>query len=191
MKSLSMAILFAATLASGSSFAEHHTDKHKSTKVEEAEKVATVEIHTATERGAGASLGEVVVRETEHGLIFEPSLAGLSPGLHGFHLHENASCKPSTKEGKVTPAGAAGGHYDPKKSTHHDAPWGKGHLGDLPALFVDQDGTATRPVLAPRLKAKDLKDKTLMIHAGGDNYSDDPKPLGGGAGRIACGVIGK
>lgn len=28
-----------------------------------------------------------------------------------------------------------------------------------------------------------------MIHAGSDNYSDDPKPLGGGGDRIACGVI--
>jgi len=27
-----------------------------------------------------------------------------------------------------------------------------------------------------------------MIHAGGDNYSDQPEPLGGGGGRIACGV---
>ena len=25
-----------------------------------------------------------------------------------------------------------------------------------------------------------LKNRTLMIHVGGDNYSDQPKPLGGG-----------
>lgn len=29
-----------------------------------------------------------------------------------------------------------------------------------------------------------------MVHAGGDNYADDPKPLGGGGARIACGSIG-
>ena len=28
-----------------------------------------------------------------------------------------------------------------------------------------------------------------MIHVGGDNHSDHPKPLGGGGGRLACGVI--
>jgi Cu-Zn family superoxide dismutase len=28
-----------------------------------------------------------------------------------------------------------------------------------------------------------------MIHAGGDNYSDHPKRLGGGGARIACGVV--
>jgi Cu-Zn family superoxide dismutase len=28
-----------------------------------------------------------------------------------------------------------------------------------------------------------------MIHAGGDNYSDTPKPLGGGGDRLVCGVV--
>ena len=42
---------------------------------------------------------------------------------------------------------------------------------------------------APRLKVADLKGKSLMIHAGGDNYSDTPAPLGGGGARAACGVV--
>ena len=50
---------------------------------------------------------------------------------------------------------------------------------------------ATIPVLAPRMKLKHLRKKAVMIHAGGDNYSDDPKPLGGGGARMACGVAGK
>jgi Cu-Zn family superoxide dismutase len=29
----------------------------------------------------------------------------------------------------------------------------------------------------------------IIIHEGGDNYSDTPKPLGGGGSRIACGVV--
>jgi Cu-Zn family superoxide dismutase len=44
-------------------------------------------------------------------------------------------------------------------------------------------------VLAPKLKVADLKGKSLMIHAGGDNYSDTPEVLGGGGARIACGAI--
>lgn len=28
-----------------------------------------------------------------------------------------------------------------------------------------------------------------MIHAGGDNHSDHPLPLGGGGGRIVCGIV--
>ena len=43
--------------------------------------------------------------------------------------------------------------------------------------------------LASVAHAAELKGKALMIHEAGDNYADEPKPLGGGGGRIACGVI--
>jgi Cu-Zn family superoxide dismutase len=71
----------------------------------------------------------------------------------------------------------------------HSGPFAAGHLGDLPALYVDAGGDSTVPVLAPRLKTSDLKGRSLMIHAGGDNYSDQPQALGGGGARMACGVI--
>jgi len=52
------------------------------------------------------------------------------------------------------------------------------------------DGSANYPVLAPRLKKiSEIKGHALMIHAGGDNHADMPKPLGGGGDRMACGVI--
>ena len=33
------------------------------------------------------------------------------------------------------------------------------------------------------------RDKSLVLHGGGDNHSDQPKPNGGGGDRIACGVV--
>lgn len=141
------------------------------------------------DKGVGSMLGTVTITETKYGLVFTPNLKGLPSGLHGFHLHENGSCEPAMKDGKRVPGLAAGSHYDPKKTGQHGLPWGDGHLGDLPALYVDSDGKAYEPVLAPRLKVKDLKGRALVIHAGGDNYSDQPKPLGGGGARFACGVI--
>ncbi|MDA4752684.1 superoxide dismutase [Cu-Zn] SodC2, partial [Enterobacter hormaechei] len=49
------------------------------------------------------------------------------------------------------------------------------------------DGMATYPVLAPRLKKiSEITGKALMVHAGGDNNADHPKPLGGGGERFAC-----
>jgi len=143
----------------------------------------------AVASGQGDSVGEVVVTETSYGLVFTPNLKGLKPGLHGFHVHTNGDCGPADKDGKVVPGGAAGGHYDPKSAGKHGFPWGDGHLGDLPALYVDEQGTATTPVLAPRLKMSDLKGRALMVHAGGDNYSDTPAALGGGGARMACGVV--
>jgi len=148
-----------------------------------------VSVQKLDSKGVGSMLGTVTITETEYGLVFTPNLKGLPNGLHGFHLHENGSCEPAEKEGKMVPGLAAGGHYDPHKTGKHGMPWGDGHLGDLPSLYVDNDGKAMSPVLAPRVKMADLKGRALMIHAGGDNYSDDPKPLGGGGARIACGVI--
>lgn len=140
-------------------------------------------------KGVVASAGTVEISESRFGLVFTPSLSGLPPGLHGFHVHENASCAPADKDGAPVAALAAGGHFDPAGSKHHDTPWGDGHLGDLPGLYVDAQGHAGEPVLAPRLKLSDLSGHALMVHAGGDNHSDHPMPLGGGGARVACGVM--
>ena len=148
-----------------------------------------VSLYKVDENGIGASVGQVSIAESQYGLVFSPALKGLAPGVHGFHVHQNPSCDPAEQNGKKVPALAAGGHYDPKDSKHHDTPWGDGHLGDLPALFVDGEGSANQPVLAPRLKLSDVAGRSLMVHAGGDNHADHPAPLGGGGVRVVCGVI--
>lgn len=149
-----------------------------------------VTIHQVTAEGIGKSLGTVKIDETQYGLQFTPDLQGLQPGIHGFHVHAKGSCEPGESEGKVVAAGAAGGHLDPANSGKHLGPYAEGHLGDLPAVYVDDKGSATYPVLAPRLKSlKEIKGKALMVHVGGDNHADHPKPLGGGGARYACGVI--
>jgi Cu-Zn family superoxide dismutase len=149
----------------------------------------TVDMHLVDEKGSGKGIGQVVISESPHGVVFTPKMSGLPAGLHGFHVHENGSCEPKEKDGKMVPALAAGGHYDPAGIKRHGLPWGDGHLGDLPALAVDASGNATNPVLAPRLKMADLQGRSLMVHAGGDNHADQPAPLGGGGARLACGVI--
>lgn len=128
------------------------------------------------------AIGTVVFRDTPYGLLILPHLTHLSPGAHGFHLHQYPSC---SEEGM-----GAGGHFDPNKSDSHQGPYGQGHLGDLPILYVDNTGQATTPTLAPRLKTSDITNLSLMVHQGGDNYTDTPK-LGGGGARIACGVVEK
>jgi len=148
-----------------------------------------VEMHQVTKSGQGQLLGTITLTENDKGVVFSPSLKGLTPGQHGFHVHQFASCEPKKKGDKVVPGGAAGGHFDPKASEHHDSPWGDGHLGDLPALYVNESGQAKSPVLAPRLTLEKLKKHAVMIHEGSDNYADKPKPLGGGGKRVACGVI--
>ncbi len=132
-------------------------------------------------------VGEVVAIQTAYGVAFFPNLSGLEPGIHGFHIHENADCGANDKGLGMK----AGGHWDPQKTGIHSFPWDdKGHLGDLPALYVDKDGKAMNPVLTPKIKnLSEIKNHALMIHIGGDNHSDHPVALGGGGARMACGVF--
>lgn len=151
-----------------------------------------VNLNIVTAEGLGNKIGVVELQDTEYGVLFTPNLSGLTSGVHGFHVHTNPSCGNEASDGTKGPALAAGGHYDPADTKKHGAPWGDGHLGDLPPLYVAEDGTATTAVLAPRIKSiSDIKDRAIMIHVHGDNFSDEPAPLGGGGARMACGVIPK
>ncbi len=147
---------------------------------------ASVEIPMYLTNEAHTTVGSITATDTKYGLMFMPKLRGLVPdlgvGVHGFHVHEKASCADMGM--------AAGGHLDPKKTKTHLGPYNpKGHLGDLPAVYINADGSLLLPVVAPRLKVKDILGHSLMIHNGGDNYSDEPKPLGGGGPRMVCGII--
>ncbi len=150
---------------------------------------AVIKVQLVNEQGVGKEIGTITASDGKYGLLLTPQLSDLAPGLHGFHVHEKPDCSHAMKEGKAVPALAAGGHYDPATTGKHEGPYGNGHLGDLPALYVAVDGKATLPVLAPRLRLTDIKGRSLMIHAGGDNYSDTPVSLGGGGARVACGVV--
>lgn len=150
----------------------------------------SVTIYLITPDGVGDQIGTVTLEDTAGGLQLTPKLQRLPEGVHGFHTHANPSCEPGEADGKKGAGLGAGGHYDPQSTGQHHGPEATdGHLGDLPRLTVAADGTATQAVTAPHLKLAEVKGRSLMIHAGGDNYSDTPQPLGGGGARIACGVI--
>ena len=150
---------------------------------------ATATMQLITKEGVGQPIGTVTIREAAQGIVLEPNLKSLPPGSRGFHVHQNPDCGPGQNNGQPAAGFAAGGHLDPASSGKHLGPQGTGHLGDLPALVVNSSGVANQPVVAPRMSLKDVQGRALMIHEGGDNYADEPKPLGGGAGRIACGII--
>jgi len=152
-----------------------------------AEKI--VAINAINDSGVGKIIGVITFTDSDKGLIIKPDLAELTPGLHGFHIHEKTSCAAGEKDGKMVAGLGAGGHFDPSKSGKHEGPAGQGHRGDLPALEVAADNGAEKPLLAPHLKLADIVGHAIIIHEGADNYSDTPKPLGGGGGRIACGII--
>jgi superoxide dismutase, Cu-Zn family len=148
-----------------------------------------VEINAVTVEGVGNSIGTAMLSDSENGLTIKVDVSGVADGEHGFHVHEKGDCSPSEKDGKMAAANAAGPHFDPKATKSHKGPEGAGHEGDLPKL-VAKDGKISESVTVKELKLADVAGRSLMIHEGGDNYTDQPEN-GGGKGRIACGVIPK
>ena len=151
-------------------------------------KAQHVTVNAVTAQGIGNKIGTVELLDSPSGLVINTDLSDLPPGPHGFHIHEKGLCGPAEKDGKMGAALAAGGHFNPNQAPHHGTPL-TGHLGDLPLITVDASGKSQEKLVAPRLKLADVQGLAIMVHAGGDNYADEPKPLGGGGDRIACGVI--
>jgi Cu-Zn family superoxide dismutase len=150
---------------------------------------AVVTMHEITPEGTGKQLGTITLTDTDAGLQLAFQLKGLPPGEHGIHVHEKGSCDAASKDGEMQAGLGAGAHYDPAHSGHHLGPNGQGHLGDLELISVDASGIDTEITTAKRLHLSDIRGRAIIIHAGGDNYADQPKPLGGGGARIACGII--
>lgn len=152
----------------------------------------TITLHKVTKEGVGSEIGRVRLEDSTYGLLIKPDLKGVAPGPHDFDVHENPDCGPVSKNGETIPGGAAGGHYDPKNIGHPDGPYGKGALGDLPNLIAEQDGSVTIPTLAPRLKVRDVRGRSLVVHAGADRYGQGHASHHHGharAHRVACGII--
>ncbi len=154
-----------------------------------------VEMREINARGVWDVVGSVKATDTGDGLVLAIALTDLPGGAHGFHLHENGNCGPGSTASGVAAGMAAGGHYDPNNTGRHMGPSARGHLGDLPVIFIqtDEDGGVpySGTLVAPHLKVSDMRGRALVIHKDGDNYADEPKPNGGGGDRLACGVVAR
>lgn len=109
-------------------------------------------------------------------------IKGLTPGLHGFHVHEHGDC--SEPKGM-----SAGSHFNPGHQPHGDHHKGPHHAGDLPNLKANQKGYAA---LTYCIKGKNLADtgflgRSIIIHADEDDYHS--QPAGNSGARVGCGVI--
>lgn len=152
-------------------------------------KDVSVTINKVSPQAVGEKLGQIIISETASGVSLNIDVSGIGAGPHGFHVHENGSCEPGLNADKPEAAHAAGAHFDPDQTKSHKGPEGKGHKGDLPLLTATDKGVKA-VVNADHIKLADLLGRSLMIHEGGDTYSDTP-PNGGGNARIACGVVPK
>ncbi|HEX5272475.1 MAG TPA: superoxide dismutase family protein [Gemmataceae bacterium] len=110
-------------------------------------------------------------------------IEGLSPGEHGFHVHEFGDV--SSADGMAT-----GGHFDSDKHMHGAEDAGDRHTGDLGNIKAGDDGVATIDKTDKVIKLSgpnSIVGRGLIVHAKKDDYS---QPTGNAGGRVAQGVIG-
>lgn len=143
----------------------------------------------------GQSAGTASFRQVGAGVEVQVRVSGLTPGMHGLHVHENGRCAPGVDAptNTVVPFGAAGGHFDPGMSGNHDSPTAPdklGHGGDLPMIEVGAGGSGTLTFTTLKLGLSGMTgilNRSLVIHAMPDDYKSDPSGMSGA--RERCGVI--
>lgn len=143
--------------------------------------------------GASAE-GTVTFMEMGDDLMVRVSLSGLSPGAHGFHIHQNPACGPADTDGdgQPEPAGAAGSHWDPLNTNDHGAPTENRpdkHIGDLGNITVGSDGTVETTMTISGFNPSEypVAGHAIVVHSGRDDLETDP--AGGSGTPQGCGVI--
>ena len=150
-----------------------------------AEPTARAEIVDA----AGAAVGRAEFsRSPRGGVVMRVRAAGLQPGEHGVHIHQNGVC-----EGPGFTS--AGPHLERmgRDDPHGLRSRGGGEAGDLPNLVVGADGTAQTTLVNASVavaavgQTPGVIGRAIVIHAKPDDQIT--QPIGGSGDRIACGVI--
>lgn len=128
--------------------------------------------------------GEVRFYKVSDGVRVVARLEGLSPGRHGFHLHEKGDCS-------APDAASAGAHFNPSGAPHGAATADKTarHAGDLGNIEAGPDGKASYDRTDTVLDYAQLQGLSVLVHAGEDDYTTQPS--GNSGARIGCGVIEK
>ncbi|MGI9283942.1 MAG: superoxide dismutase family protein [Pseudomonadales bacterium] len=157
--------------------------------IEEEEVAQFAQVESAT-----ATLNPTEGNATAGAVTFEPNadqtamrvtlkVTGLSPGDHGFHIHEIGDC--SAPDGK-----SAGGHFNPAASEHGAPGSAAHHVGDLGNITADEEGDASAEIEAAELSFSgdnSILNKAVIVHADADDLNS--QPTGAAGARIACGVI--
>jgi superoxide dismutase, Cu-Zn family len=108
-------------------------------------------------------------------------VSGLTPGKHGFHIHEFGDLR--SDDGM-----SAGGHYNPEGHPHGGPEDAKRHVGDLGNITADQSGKAIIKMKVKGLRVHFVLGRSLVVHAKEDDLKTQPS--GDAGGRVGVGVIG-
>lgn len=125
--------------------------------------------------------GEVHLTQKDGYTHVTGEVSGLTPGLHGFHIHEFGDL--CSDDGTST-----GGHYNPEGKKHGAPDAEERHLGDLGNIKAGKNGVAKVDVKMKGLKVHFVIGRGIIVHADPDDFKT--QPTGNAGGRVAFGVIG-
>lgn len=136
---------------------------------------------------SGDQTGSAELIEDGDGVKIKLKAEGLSPGLHGIHIHEHPKCN-------GTDFKSAGNHLNPDGKQHGPMNPKGSHLGDLPNIRADDEGKVSTELKVSGATLKENKKSLLMkdgtsiiITAGKDDGISQPS--GNSGKRIMCGKI--
>lgn len=127
--------------------------------------------------------GAVVFTKVEDGIKIVADLEGLSPGLHGFHVHEHGDCSGKGAE-------STGAHYNPTGQKHGGPDSAERHVGDLGNIEANAQGHAHLERVDSIIQLDgphSIIGRALVVHAGEDDYTTQPS--GNAGDKIGCGAI--
>lgn len=128
--------------------------------------------------------GTVTFTKLQTGVKIVADVSGLSPGPHGFHVHEFGDCS-------APDASSAGGHFNPSRTQHGAPNTPLRHAGDFGNLVADVSGKAHYEWVDTMISfdgANSIIGRAVIVHENVDDLKT--QPTGNAGGRVACGVIG-
>ena len=129
--------------------------------------------------------GTVTFTEVADGVQVQAEITGLTPGNHGFHVHEFGDCS-------AADASSAGAHFNPTNKPHAGPDAVERHVGDMGNVEADASGKAKLEYLDHQISLtndqQSVIGRSVVIHAKADDLKSQPS--GDSGARVACGVIG-
>jgi superoxide dismutase, Cu-Zn family len=130
--------------------------------------------------------GTVTLIEVADGVQVRAEISGLTPGTHGFHVHEFGDCS-------AADASSAGAHFNPTHEPHAGPDSAERHVGDMGNVQADASGKAKLEYVDHQISLtndeRSVIGRSVVVHAKPDDLKSQPS--GDSGARVACGVIGR
>lgn len=143
----------------------------------------TTKTYTVHSKSGTQTQGTAKFVQTGKNVEMDLNVYKLTPGIHAVHVHEKGDCS-------ATDASSAGGHWNPTEHDHGKWNTETFHMGDIGNLSADKTGTARLIFKTDKWcigcadESKNIVGKSLVIHAGADDFHT--QPTGNAGGRVGC-----